>query len=157
MRPTDVLDNGLHCEPRKEHSMAELSNKAPDPMDAALGVAIRVRRRELGISQERLAQLCGVSFQQVQKYENGSNRISFSRLVQIARALECRISSLVSVLETAAEATDDLQLLRKLHTPGADDMLNMYERLKPQSRAALVNLMETIANPPEPRRQAAAR
>ena len=51
-------------------------------MDIALGAAVRIRRRTLGISQEALAEQCGVSFQQVQKYENGANRISFSRLVR---------------------------------------------------------------------------
>ena len=67
--------------------MSEVSTKAPDPMDIALGAAVRIRRRTIGMSQEALAEQCGVSFQQIQKYENGANRISFSRLVQISRAL----------------------------------------------------------------------
>src|SRR6476469_9197958 len=80
--------------------LAETSTKAPDPMDVALGAAVRIRRRTLGISQEALAEQCGVSFQQVQKYENGANRISFSRLVQIARALNCRVTELMDVLDS---------------------------------------------------------
>ena len=60
----------------------DMSSKTPDPMDVALGAAVRIRRRSLGISQETLADHCGVSFQQIQKYENGANRISFSRLAQ---------------------------------------------------------------------------
>ena len=59
-----------------EKELTELSTKAPDPMDVALGAAVRIRRRTLGISQEALAEQCGVSFQQIQKYENGSNRLS---------------------------------------------------------------------------------
>ena len=55
--------------------MAELSTKAPDPMDIALGAAVRIRRRTIGISQEALADQCGVSFQQIQKNERGTNRI----------------------------------------------------------------------------------
>nr|QQZ51027.1 helix-turn-helix transcriptional regulator [Phenylobacterium glaciei] len=54
------------------------------------------------MSQEALAEQCGVSFQQIQKYENGANRISFSRLVQIARALRCRVVDLMDVLDTPA-------------------------------------------------------
>ena len=77
--------------------MSEVSTKAPDPMDIALGAAVRIRRRTIGMSQEALAEQCGVSFQQIQKYENGANRISFSRLVQIARALRCRVTDLMAI------------------------------------------------------------
>ena len=61
--------------------------RAADELDRALGNAIRLRRRSLNLTQEQLANACGISFQQVQKYENGANRVSFSRLVQIARAI----------------------------------------------------------------------
>ena len=86
--------------------MAEVSNKSPDPLDVALGASVRIRRRSIGMSQEALAEQCGVSFQQIQKYENGANRISFSRLVQIARALKCRVTDLMDVLDTPAGAYD---------------------------------------------------
>ena len=79
--------------------MSEVSTKAPDPMDIALGAAVRIRRRTIGMSQEALADQCGVSFQQIQKYENGANRISFSRLVQISRALRCRVTERVEVVD----------------------------------------------------------
>ncbi len=73
-----------------------LTRNAPDELDVAIGAAIRLRRRHLKISQEMLADRCGVTFQQVQKYENGANRVSFSRLVQIAHALGLRIGEVVS-------------------------------------------------------------
>src|SRR5437763_17132626 len=95
IRTTDQRPEGFQ--------VAEPSTKAPDPMDIALGAAVRIRRRSLGISQEALAEQCGVSFQQIQKYENGANRISFSRLVQIARALQCRVVDLLDVLDTPDE------------------------------------------------------
>lgn len=57
-------------------------------IDRRLGQRVRVRRLEIGMSQERLAELLGVTFQQVQKYEKGVNRIAASRLVAIADALE---------------------------------------------------------------------
>ena len=125
--------------------MAEPSNKTPDPMDVALGAAVRIRRRTIGMSQEALAEQCGVSFQQIQKYENGANRISFSRLVQIARALRCRVVDLMDVLDTPGqEPTGDMDLLGRMRTPGALELLAAFERLPPDARASLVNFMRTL-------------
>lgn len=125
--------------------MAERSAKAPDPMDIALGAAVRIRRKSLGISQEALAEQCGVSFQQVQKYENGANRISFSRLVQIARALECRVVDLMDVLDAPDRDTPaDVDLLVRMRQPGALELLSAYEHLNPESRAALIGLLRTL-------------
>ena len=99
--------------------MSEVSTKAPDPMDIALGAAVRIRRRTIGMSQEALADQCGVSFQQIQKYENGANRISFSRLVQISRALRCRVTDLMDVFDGAdKETAEDLDLLRSVFLGG---------------------------------------
>lgn len=125
----------------------ELSNKTPDPMDIALGAAVRIRRRTIGMSQEALAEQCGVSFQQIQKYENGANRISFSRLVQIARALRCRVVDLMDVLDTSgAEIGGDLDMLSRIRTPGALELLTAFERLPPDARASLVNLLRTLTD-----------
>jgi transcriptional regulator with XRE-family HTH domain len=66
--------------------------KAPDPVDVHVGRRVRVRRQSRGISQSNLAHTIGVTFQQVQKYERSSNRISVSKLYQIARALRSPIS-----------------------------------------------------------------
>lgn len=73
--------------------------KKPNPDDVALGAAIRQRRMLLGISQEKLADQLDVTFQQVQKYEKGANRVSWSRLVQIAKALDCSIAGLMRLAE----------------------------------------------------------
>ena len=116
-------------------------------MDVALGAAVRIRRRTIGISQEALADQCGVSFQQIQKYENGANRISFSRLVQIARALKCRVVDLMDVLDGPdRETTGDLDLLTRMRTPGALELLAAYEKLRPDARASLVGLLRAITN-----------
>lgn len=71
----------------------------PHPLDVALGVRIRWRRQELGLSQSDLANRIGITFQQVQKYEHGANRVSFSRLVEIAQAMDCRVTDLVGDLD----------------------------------------------------------
>jgi transcriptional regulator with XRE-family HTH domain len=117
-------------------------------MDIALGAAVRIRRRTIGISQEALAEQCGVSFQQIQKYENGANRISFSRLVQIARALKCRVVDLMDVLDGPdRETTGDLDLLTRVRTPGAIELLAAYEQLAPEARSSLVSLLRAVTLP----------
>ena len=117
-------------------------------MDIALGAAVRIRRRTIGISQEALAEQCGVSFQQIQKYENGANRISFSRLVQIARALKCRVVDLMDVLDGPdRETTGDLDLLTRMRTPGAIELLAAYEQMAPEARSSLVSLLRAVTLP----------
>jgi transcriptional regulator with XRE-family HTH domain len=61
---------------------------SPDPIDVHVGRRVRERRTTLGVSQESLGELLGVTFQQIQKYERGANRIGSGRLMQIARALD---------------------------------------------------------------------
>ena len=114
-------------------------------MDIALGAAVRLRRRTIGISQEALAEQCGGSFQQFQKYDNGANRSSFSRLVQIARALKCRVVDLMDVLDSPDRDTaGDVDLLTRVRTPGALELLSAYERMTPDARASLVNLLRAL-------------
>ena len=110
-----------------------------------MGAAVRIRRRSLGISQEALAEKCGVSFQQIQKYENGANRISFSRLVQIARALQCRVVDLMDVLDAPdGNNTTDLDILTRMRTPGALELLSAFELLSPETRSSLLGLLRTL-------------
>jgi len=63
------------------------SSENPDPIDIHVGQRVRTRRNLLGISQEKLAEALGITFQQVQKYENGVNRVSSSRLFNITKIL----------------------------------------------------------------------
>jgi transcriptional regulator with XRE-family HTH domain len=67
-------------------------DRAPNPIDRHVGLRIRMRRKELGISQERLAESIGLTFQQVQKYERAANRVSASKLWEMSRALNTSIS-----------------------------------------------------------------
>jgi transcriptional regulator with XRE-family HTH domain len=69
--------------------------KRTTPEDKAIGERIRKRRKELKISQEGLGKIVGVSFQQVQKYENGTNRVSASRLSKIADHLQVPVTMLL--------------------------------------------------------------
>ena len=75
---------------------------APDPIDIHVGKRVKLRRTLLHISQEQLAGDIGVTFQQVQKYESGHNRVSASRLFDISRVLDCPIAYFFE------DITDDL-------------------------------------------------
>jgi transcriptional regulator with XRE-family HTH domain len=64
------------------------ADRSPNPIDVHVGRRVRQRRKTLGVTQERLAEDLGLTFQQVQKYEKGTNRIGASRLQQIANILK---------------------------------------------------------------------
>jgi transcriptional regulator with XRE-family HTH domain len=64
----------------------------PDPMDVHVGTRVRLRRNMLGMSQEKLGEAIGLTFQQVQKYERGANRIGASRLHDLSRVLDVPVS-----------------------------------------------------------------
>src|SRR4051794_36803227 len=64
----------------------------PNPIDVRVGVRLRLRRNMLGLSQERLGEMIGLTFQQVQKYERGANRIGASRLHELSRVLDVPVS-----------------------------------------------------------------
>lgn len=71
------------------------SKKAPDAVDRFVASRIRCRRRELGISQEDLAEKLGLTFQQVQKYERATNRLTVGRLFEIASILQTNVPDLL--------------------------------------------------------------
>ena len=77
--------------------------KAPDPIDVKVGAKIRARRLLVGMTQEALAAILGITFQQIQKYEKGTNRVSASRLQNVADALRARG---IDELDVVGIATD---------------------------------------------------
>jgi transcriptional regulator with XRE-family HTH domain len=114
----------------------------PDPIDIAVGHRIRVRRKWLGISQSTLADHLGVSFQQVQKYERGANRVSASMLVRIAQKLETSVGELVG---ESSEPIADASLFEKLAVPGAVQLLEAFASVQqPGLRTAILNLTRSL-------------
>ncbi len=90
--------------------------RAPHPIDLMVARRIRAMREEKGFSQQALATRCGISFQQLQKYERGKNRVSTARLHAIAQALGVPISSLLKGLDSGEDSSPHLQLVRRLET-----------------------------------------
>ncbi|MEH0293430.1 helix-turn-helix transcriptional regulator [Agrobacterium sp. CCNWLW71] len=80
---------------------------SPDPIDAHVGACIRLRRKMLGMSQSALSGHLGVSFQQLQKYEKGANRVGASRLQRIADVLEVPVSFFFADAPRQVVATHD--------------------------------------------------
>src|SRR5690348_17642990 len=71
-----------------------MSTKAPNPVDKYVGSRVRMRRIMLGMSQEKLGEALGLTFQQIQKYEKGTNRVGASRIQQISEVLQVPVSFL---------------------------------------------------------------
>src|SRR5579883_2782253 len=77
----------------------------PNPVDVHVGARVRLRRTLLGMSQEKLGEAIGLTFQQVQKYERGANRIGASRLWDMSRILNCPISYFFEEIDATAAST----------------------------------------------------
>jgi transcriptional regulator with XRE-family HTH domain len=76
----------------RRKKMSIVAKKAPNPIDKHVGSRVRMRRMMLGMSQEKLGDALGLTFQQVQKYEKGTNRIGASRLQQISNILQVPVA-----------------------------------------------------------------
>ena len=123
-------------------------------LELSIGARLRARRRQLGLSQSDLAEKLGVSFQQVQKYERGSNRISASKLYEIARTLRVPISWFFEGLSDPAEGRDDSaqpEATSHAHnfllTQEGIDLANLFPRVQPRRvRRRLVELVRSLAD-----------
>jgi transcriptional regulator with XRE-family HTH domain len=119
----------------------------PDPIDVEVGARVRLQRKALGLSQTVLADALGLTFQQVQKYERGANRISASMLVKTAKRLETTVAALVGELDVARPPFGAVESLSK---PGALKLLQAYEALPSNAaRQALVAFAAAMASPHE--------
>ena len=124
----------------------------PNPVDRHVGLRIRMRRKELGISQERLAEAIGLTFQQVQKYERAANRVSASKLWEISRVLSTSISFFYGGLDEAAEtpasnlARDAIQDF--LMTPDGLELASSFPKLPRQVRHKVLELVRAMAIEP---------
>ena len=85
-----------------------MSAKSPNPVDKHVGSRVRMRRIMLGMSQEKLGEALGLTFQQVQKYEKGTNRIGASRVQQIGDVLQVPVSFFFEGGPTTSVAADGL-------------------------------------------------
>ena len=123
-----------------------------DPRDVEIAKRVRTLRLQRGMSQTELGAVLDVTFQQVQKYETGSNRISAGRLQQIAEVLEVPVTYFYSGLHETPEAEKPAVApaegeLDLLQSPQAVRMMRAYARITDrQTRLKLLKLTECIAD-----------
>ncbi len=123
--------------------MTRKTETLADPVDIAVGARIRLLRKVRGLSQQSLAEAAGVTFQQIQKYERGANRVSASMLSRIAGTLNTPVSEMFGEVNPASGAID--QVAGLLSEPGALELLRAYSRLpRGASRATLVDFVRSL-------------
>jgi transcriptional regulator with XRE-family HTH domain len=133
-----------------------IAKKAPNPTDKHVGSRVRMRRMMLSMSQEKLGDALGLTFQQVQKYEKGTNRIGASRLQQIAQILQVPVSFFFEGAPTAttigvrvdglSEAPSPAYVSDFLATPDGLALTKAFMKIKDSKlRRRIVDLVEQIA------------
>ena len=141
--------------PRSERPWTAMSD-LPHPTDVRVGHLLRERRLQLGMSQERLGALLGVTYQQVQKYERGANRIGSSRLQELCRVLGVRTSYFFDEQPAAPGLAEAGGRFDRAGAPEAlemdaesRDLLAAFQRLEdPQLRRRLVDLVRAMGDMP---------
>ena len=133
-----------------------IAKKAPNPTDKHVGARVRMRRMMLGMSQEKLGDALGLTFQQVQKYEKGANRIGASRLQQIAHILQVPVSFFFEgapaapgqqPVEGMSEAPSPAYVSDFLATSDGLALTKAFMRIKdPKLRRRIVDLVEQMVS-----------
>jgi transcriptional regulator with XRE-family HTH domain len=123
--------------------MARKPEGVADPVDVAVGARIRLLRKMRGLSQQALAEAAGVTFQQIQKYERGSNRVSASMLARIAQTLQAPVAEMFGEGGASSGAIDEVAAL--LAEPGAVELLKAFSGLpRGPARSALVDFVRAL-------------
>ena len=120
----------------------------PDPVDVHVGARIRTRRLLVGMNQETLATALGLTFQQVQKYEGGANRVSASRLSQVAEVLGVPISYFFNDLDAPGEAATphELETRGMMQRPEAIELIRWYYAIADQRlRQQFLDMVKAVA------------
>ena len=122
-----------------------MSVKSPVPMDKVVGRRIRARRRQLGLSQQALAGALGVSYQQVQKYEQGVSRIGAGRLQQLAEVLNVPVS--VFFDEQRGGSREGDEVFAFLDTPHSFRLVKAFAKMADRRiQQCFVRLVEEVAD-----------
>lgn len=125
--------------------------KSVKHFDELAGRRVAMRRLVKRMSQEELGRRCGVTFQQIQKYESGANRISVSRLHQIAEALECHpIELLGEAAQPPHGVSDEMLVLGLMCDPHLRPVLTGLSRMTQRQRVALSEVIRSMVGEATP-------
>ena len=120
----------------------------PDPVDIHVGARIRTRRLLLGMNQETLANALGLTFQQVQKYEGGANRVSASRLAQMAEVLGVPVMYFFTDLDSAGDTAEggEAEIRELMQRPEAIELIRWYYAISaPGVRQQFLEMVKMVA------------
>lgn len=128
--------------------------RSPNIVDLHVGMRIRLRRRAISVSQDRLAKALGLTFQQVQKYERGLNRVSASKLYDIARTLNTPISYFFEGLadpedrlNTAVAEPDGVEFFYELvMTPEGMELAALFPRIDRRRRRLMLDMARALSD-----------
>jgi transcriptional regulator with XRE-family HTH domain len=123
-------------------------------IDLHVGKRLRRRRRLLGLTQQQLAESVGIRFQQIQKYECGANRVSASRLFELAESLDVPVQYFYEGLSQRDERDADTLSADILSQKETMDLIRAYYRLGERPRKRLLELAKSL-EPEEPANDAA--
>lgn len=121
----------------------------PNPIDVHVGKRIRMRRLFLGMNQETLANALGLTFQQVQKYEGGANRVSASRLSAMADILGVPISFFFGDMQLNEEAgtPEEQQSRERMERPETIELIRLYYAIPDQRvRQQFLEMVKAVAD-----------
>jgi len=121
------------------------------PVDEHVGARLRQLRKAIGMSQQVLGERLGLTFQQVQKYERGTNRVSASKLHEAALVLGVSISDFFEGLPASgSEAPSDSLAVRISAEPDLRRLVSLYQAIpKGEPRKRLLDLVEVMSRPPQ--------
>jgi transcriptional regulator with XRE-family HTH domain len=131
-----------------------VAKRTPRPVDVLVGQNIRICRLQQGLSQTDLGERIGLTFQQIQKYEKGTNRVGASRVTQIADALGVPLSNLFDGRPTSARADHDLLPGALLAEPHSLRLAQAFDRIPDKKRQiAVLQLIEAVTETHSPGRR----
>jgi transcriptional regulator with XRE-family HTH domain len=140
------LEREITGAPVRDSEVPARSGGSPHPVDRHVGLRIRMRRKEMGVSQERLAEALGITFQQVQKYERGANRVSASKLWEIATALRTPVAYFYEGLGETARGARGAAAQEFMLTSEGLELMSAFPRIAdPAVRRKLVELVSAVA------------
>jgi transcriptional regulator with XRE-family HTH domain len=130
-----------------------MTKRDPNFVDRHVGNRVRMRRLLVGMSQEKLGELLGITFQQVQKYEKGSNRVSASRLYQISRVLSVPVQYFYDELKSDdgpsgfAESEGADAIAGALQSPEGVQIARIFSATSdPEKRKLILNAVKLLAD-----------
>jgi transcriptional regulator with XRE-family HTH domain len=121
--------------------------KSPSPVDVAIGRRIRMRRKMLSMSQTTLATALGVTFQQVQKYERGANRVGGSRMQRIAEVLQTKVAFFFDDTPDDGRTSEENEILAFASTTEGLALIRAFSKITSEAaRKSIIGIAETVAN-----------